>query len=290
MKKHAFVALLASSLALAGARPALAVSKEMLQIMQQLDSLQQMVQNLQRTVDTQRGELRALIEQATNNVNSMKATVADLQKATEQTLAANNARFDSTTTQVQALNESLEEVKARLAKLSEQVTQTQNIIQTLNAQAASGGAKPGGGSEGGDAKAASNLPDPDALYKSALSYYNGGQYQLAAQAFQQYLQYFGDTELASNAQFYVGDCYYNQDDYAKAIEEYNKCVERYPQGNKLAAAQLKKGYALLELGQTHAGVRELRSLVERYPSAHEADLARQRLKKLGITLSRGRGE
>jgi type II secretory pathway component PulM len=51
------------------AQPAFAVSKEILQIMQQLDTLQQMVQNLQKTVDTQRGEFLALIEQANTNVN-----------------------------------------------------------------------------------------------------------------------------------------------------------------------------------------------------------------------------
>lgn len=288
MKKPALLGLLVATLGVAGARPALGVSKELLQIMQQLDTLQQMVQNLQRTVDTQRGELLTLIEQTNNNVSSMKTTVAELQKATEQTLASNGARFDTGTTQVQALSESLEEVKARLAKLSDQLTQTQNIIQTLNTQSqAAANATPG--SPGGAAKPANAPPDADTLYKSGLSYYNGGQYELAVQAFQQYLQYYGDTELASNAQFYIGDCYYNQANYSQAVDEYNKCIERYPRGNKLAAAQLKKGYALLELGQTHAGVRELRSLVERYPSSHEADLARQRLKKLGISVPKSRG-
>jgi tol-pal system protein YbgF len=286
LKKLSLLGLLIAALSVAGARPAFGVSKELLQIMQQLDTLQQMVQNLQRTVDTQRGELLTLIEQTNNNVSSMKTTVAELQKATEQTLASNGARFDTGTTQVQALSESLEEVKARLAKLSDQLTQTQNIIQTLNTQSqAAANATPG--SPGGAAKPAP--PDADTLYKSGLSYYNGGQYELAVQAFQQYLQYYGATELASNAQFYIGDCYYNQANYSQAVDEYNKCIERYPQGNKLAAAQLKKGYALLELGQTHAGVRELRSLVERYPSSHEADLARQRLKKLGISVPKSRG-
>ncbi len=278
-----------------GARPAFAVSKEILQILHQLDTLQQMVESLQRTVDTQRGELRTLIDQANGNVSQMKTTVADLQKATEQSLASANARSDSTTTQVQALSEGLEEVKAKLAKLSEQVSQTQNIIQTLNTQTAQQqpAAKPTTGSPGEaadpTAKPAPSIPDADTLYKSGLSAYNGGQFQLAIQAFLEYLHYYGNTDLASNAQFYVGDCYYNQGNYAQAIEEYNKCLERYPQGNKLAAAQLKKGYALLELGQTHAGVRELRSLVERFPNAREADLARQRLQKLGITLPKRSG-
>jgi hypothetical protein len=45
-------------------------------------------------------------------------------------------------------------------------------------------------------------------------------------------------------------------------------------------AQLRKGYALLELGEKAAGVKELRSLISLHPNSDEADLARQRLKKL----------
>ena len=98
------------------------------------------------------------------------------------------------------------------------------------------------------------------------------------------MKYYGESDRASNAQFYIGDCYYSQGNYAQAVEEYNKCIERYPSGNKLAAAQLKKGYALLALEQKSAGVRELRSLIQRFPNAHESDLARQKLKSLGIAV------
>ncbi len=291
MKKTALIALLTFILPPVVAPSAFAQKKDTVLILTQLDTIQKLVQDMQKTVDTQRGELRALIDQANSSVNAMKTTVADLQKATEQNLASTNARFDSMTSQIQALNESLEEAKARLAKLSEQLAQTQNIIQTLNPSPPPGSVKTSPGSPVGaaDVKPGANVPDADTLYKSGMTYYNGGQYQLAIQAFQEYLQYYDATDLASNAQFYVGDCYYNQGNYAQAIEEYNKCLERYPKGNKLPAAQLKKGFALLALEQTQAGVQELRSLVKRYPNSHEADLARQRLKKLGFDLPGHRG-
>ncbi len=284
LKKHAIFALLLAVLCAAGTRPVFGVSKEIIRMMEQLDTLQQMMQNMQKTVDTQTAVLKTLIEQANENVNSMRVTVAELRKANEQNLASSNNRFDAMTSQIQELAASLDEAKARLAKLSDQLAQTQNIIQTLNTPNPAGAPGPGGGTK------TPAVSDPDTLYQSALSYYNGGQYQLAIQAFQQYLQDFGDTDLASNAQFYIGDSYYNQGNYAQAVEEYNKCIERYPKGNKLAAAQLKKGYALLALDQTQAGARELRSVIKRYPNSHEADLARQRLRKLGITVSRRRGE
>ena len=67
-------------------------------------------------------------------------------------------------------------------------------------------------------------------------------------------------------------------------QAYDLCSEKYPAGNKAAAAQLKKGFSLLALDQKTAGIRELRSLIQRFPDSHEAELARQRLKKLGIAV------
>jgi tol-pal system protein YbgF len=290
LKKHTLLILLIISLLVAGARPGYAISKEMLQMMQQLDALQQAVQNLQKTVDTQSAVLKTLIEQASDNVNKIKSNMDDLRDSTQKNLATSNARLDSMTTQIQALSESLEEAKSRIGKLGEQLAQTQNIIQTLSAPSQPQGVAPGTAppGPGGDLRPQANVPDPDSLYNSGLSYYNGGQYDLAIQAFQDYLRFYGQTDRASNAQFYIGDSYYIQKNYKNAITEYDKCIERYPQGNKAAAAQLKKGFALIELGEKGAGVRELRSLIDQYPNFPEADLARQKLKKLGYTVARGR--
>jgi tol-pal system protein YbgF len=292
LKKHAQLSLLIISLLVAGARPGYANSKEMFQITQQLDALQQAVQNLQKTVDTQTAVLKTLIEQASDNVNKMKVNMDDLRDSTQKNLATSTARLDSMTTQIQALSESLDEAKSRIGKLGEHLTQTQNIIQTLSAPSQPPGVPPGAAAPGpgGEVKPQANVPDPDSLYASGLSYYNGGQYDLAIQAFQDYLRYYGETDRASNAQFYIGDSYYIQKNYKNAIKEYDKCIERYPQGNKASAAQLRKGFALLELGEKSAGLRELRSLVEQYPNSREADLARQRLKKLGITVARRRSD
>ncbi|HLI34612.1 MAG TPA: tol-pal system protein YbgF [Terriglobia bacterium] len=304
MKKHVFgVVLLALAFALS-AQPGFGVSKEIIQMMTQLDNLQQEVESLQRTVDTQTAILKTLVEQTSQNVNAMKATIAKMAQAQQQSLANTNNQMDSMTNQIQQLSSSLDEAKGQIAKLSSQVAQTQKILQTINtpnpnappspnanaapgAQGAQGGAASAAGpGPAGDAPAQPPpVPDPQTLYNSAYQDYTQGQYSLAIQGFQQYLQNYGDTDLASNAQFYIGDSYYAQKDYKNAIKEYDKCIEQFPGGNKVAASYLKKGYALLALGETSAGERELRALIRRYPSSHEADLARQRLRRL---LSRSR--
>ena len=284
MKKHTLLALIVLAFVGAQVQPAFSVSKETLQMMQQLDALQQAVQNLQKTVDTQTAVLKTLVEQSNDNVNSMKAVVTDLRGSMQQNLASTNARFDTMATQMQALSESLDEAKARLSKLGEQMAQMQNILTTLPTQTTPApGAAPG--TPGAPpTTAAPPVPDADSLYSQGLTNYNSGQWDLAIQAFQDYLKYYKDTDRASNAQFYIGECYYSQGDYNKAIQAYDLCSEKYPTGNKAPAAQLKKGFALLALDQKAAGSRELRSLIQRFPDSHEADLARQRLKKLGIVV------
>lgn len=288
MKKHTLLALIGFAVWGATLPPAFGVSKEVVQMMQQLDQLQQSVQNLQKTVDTQSAVLKTLIEQADDKVNTMKATVDDLKGPLQQNLASTNARFDALASQIQALSESLDEAKSRLAKLSDQMAQTQNILQTLPAGGVPQTPGTNPANPTGEIKPANPVPDANSLYSAGLSYYNGGQYPLAVQSFQDYLKYYSDSDRASNAQFYIGDCYYLQGNYAQAIEEYNKCIERYPSGNKLAAAQLKKGYALLALDQKAAGVRELRSLIQRFPATHESELARQKLKTLNIAVAPAR--
>lgn len=294
MKKYVFLIPLLALFLVLNAQPGFGVSKETVQMMTQLDNLQQQVMNLQNTVATQTAILKTLVQQASENINSMKSTIGKMQEAEQRNLASSSNQIDSLSTQVQQLSSSLDEAKGDISKLSGQVAQTQKMMETINAtpqQGPNGDAQPGAqglaaspsASPAGAADSPAQpppAPDPDVLYKSAYTDYNQGQYPLAIQGFQQYLQDYGDTDLASNAQFYIGDSYYLQKDYKDAVKEYDKCIQAYPDGNKAAGAYLKKGFALLALGQRVTGERDLSTLVRKYPSTHEADLARQRLRSL----------
>ena len=296
MKKSALSALLGTVFLILFAQPGFGVSKEIIQMMTEVDTLQQEVQNLQRTVDTQTAVIKTLIQQTNSNVDAMKKVIAKMQDAQGQSLASTGNRFDSMSGQIQQLSASMDEAKGEISKLSDQLAETQKILQTLNAQpptsapsASAQGDAPGAAADAGSAdagdqaappQAAAPVPDPQTLYKSAYADYEQGQYSLAIQGFEQYLQDYGDTDLASNAQFYVGDSYYLQRDYRTAIKEYDKCVQGYPDGNKAPAAMLKKGYALLALNQRTLGEHQLTLLLRMFPHSHEAALAQERLRRL----------
>ena len=271
------IVLLAVAL-IPAARPASAARRELVQILQQVNNLQAQMQILQQTIDRQAAVMQTLIEQTTESVRAMQSEMSDLRLMTQKNLASSTSRIETIATQIEILNASLEEAKARIGKINDGIVETHNILQTLNAPSETNRST---------LERAPGAPSASTLYETAYGDFTSGQYQLAIQEFQEYLHYHQNTDLASNAQYYIGDCYYNQGNFRQAVEEYNRAIERYPTGNKIAAAQLKKGYALLELKQRQAGVRELRSLISRFPRAPESDLARARLEQLGISLRGG---
>jgi len=263
--------------------PCTAANKEMIQLQTQVQALQDQVARMQQSLDMNMGVVRNLIEQSADSVNKMNVAVTDLQTKMQTLNADSGSKVDQLSSQVQSLHDSVDELKARLAKVSKQLDQMQQGGQNLSAGApgmAAGGPPPTGAS---GAEGASNAPPADQLYNNALRDYNSGKYDLASQEFADYLKYYSNTDLAGNAQFYLADIEYRQGNFAAATKDYDKVLEQYPSGDKAAAAQLKKGYALLELGQRDAGVRELNSLIARYPRSIEASQARDRLRRLGVT-------
>ncbi len=255
------------------AAPAFAVSKEIIQLQTQVQLLQDQMSKMQQAFDERMGVMRNLIEQSTDNVNKTTAAVADLQKTIQQQYSDNGAKIDQLSAQIQALHDSLDEMKTRLAALNKQLNDMTNQGQNL----APGTTVPPAGTQ---------APPPDVLYNNALRDYNAAKYQLAMQEFADYLKYYGGTDLAGNAQFYIGEIDYRQQNFEQAIKDYDTVLQQFPGGNKAAAAQLKKGYALLELGQKKAGVEELNSLISRYPRSVEATQARDRLRQLGVSTAR----
>jgi tol-pal system protein YbgF len=123
----------------------------------------------------------------------------------------------------------------------------------------------------------------DVLYSNALRDINGKHYELATQEFQDYMKFYGETDLASNAQFYLGEVAFMQSQFQAALDAYNKVIENYPKSFKTASARMRKGFCLAELGQKASAVRELRAVVRLYPGTDEAKRAAAKLKEMGAT-------
>jgi tol-pal system protein YbgF len=282
---------------LIGPRPALAVAREIIELQRDVTTLLQGQKDTSSQITQDHTVMRTLLEQSNDTVGKLNGSMSGLQKSVQDVHANSGARLDTMSTQVQGLSDNLEEIKSRLGKLNQQLVDVQNTIQSLDAKV-SGGAVPAGtapapsGStvapaSGGVPSAASSGPPPsaDTLYSNGLRDITSGKYDLARSEFEDYLKYYGDTDLASNAQFYLGEIAYSQRQYSQAVTEYDKVLTNYPRSFKLAPARLKKGMAMIELGQKTSGVKELREVVKRYPGTEEERRARARLKELGVAVT-----
>jgi tol-pal system protein YbgF len=283
---------------LIGPRPAEAVAREIIELQRDVTTLLQGQKDIATQVTQDHTVMRTLIEQSNDTVGKLNGTMSGLQKSVQDVQANSGARLDTMSTQVQGLSDNLEEIKSRLGKLNQQLVDLQGTMQNIDSKISGGAVAPSGtvptsapaGSSpqptgsptGSPTAAASPAPNADTLYSNGLRDITSGKYDLARSEFQDYLKYYGDTDLASNAQFYLGEIAYSQRQYSQAVAEYEKVLTVYPKSFKLAPARLKKGMALIELGQKSSGVKELREVVKRYPGTEEERRARARLKELGV--------
>ena len=263
------------------AAPVASQKKEIIQLQRDMELMRQNQRDLQRAVDEKHAVLKTLLEQTLDQINRLSTQMGAVQKTMFDVQANTGARLDTLTTQVQAVSDNLDELKSRVAKLSQQMTDTQGTLQSLDAKIAGGA--PVAPATGGNPPSAAGGPPPsaDVLYTSALRDFQSGKYDLARQQFQDYLKFYAETDLASNAQFYLAEILFRQKQYREAVAEYDKVLTNYPKSFKLAAARLKKGMALLELGERAPAMRELREVVRRYPGTEEARTARAKLQELG---------
>src|SRR5438045_1804646 len=271
-----------------GPKPASAVARELIELQRDVTSILQGQKDLSTQMTQDHTVMKTLVEQSGDTVGKLNATMSGLQKSVQDVQANSGARLDTMSTQVQGLSDNLEEIKSRLGKLNQQLVDLQNSVQSLDAKIsgtapapAAGAASPAsstGASPSSSAAPGGPAPSADTLYSNGLRDITSGKYDLARSEFEDYLKYYADTDLASNAQFYLGEIAYSQRQYQQAVAEYEKVLTNYPKSFKLAPARLKKGMALIELGQKNSGVKELREVVKRYPGTEEERRARARLK------------
>jgi tol-pal system protein YbgF len=261
--------------------PAWGVSKEMVQLQTQVQQLQEQMTAMQRSFDERMGVMNNLVERDTDAANKVAAAVTLLQSTLQKQQGDSASHVDQLSGQIQSLNDSLDELKARLAKVSKQLEDMQSSQQSTAATAAQQQAQQ---------QAMAQAPPPDVLYNNALRDYNGAKNDLAIQEFSDYIKFYPNTDLAGNCYFYLGEIQFRQGNYQQAAQNYDQVLQNFPTGSKVASAQLKKGFSLIELGKQDDGVAELRHVIQRYPRSPEALQARERLRKLGVSSSGRTGE
>ncbi len=253
---------------------------------QDMALLHREITDVQRSVDTiqtevlDKSDLKSMEQSMQSLTDKNMRSNADLAQRVEQLqeqIEALHASLEVTTRQLQNISMALAAVRAGsqpVAVLPPVTAATDDDAEAAAIAAGAAAAAMSGGS----------ATTPEALYRSAYEDYMRGNYDLAADGFGEYLKRYPNTELADNALYWIGECFDAQDESQQALDTFTLVVENHPTSDKAAAAQLKKGLIYLKMGDQGQGVVNLQYVVYEHPGTREAELAREQLQSLGLTI------
>jgi tol-pal system protein YbgF len=211
------------------------------------------VRTMQETVDKNSGQMNTLITQIVDNVTAIRQ--------------AQSRAFEGSTSAIQSvsgLGEQISSTNQRIDRVSEQLAQLRRLVENLPKLPTFTQITPG---------------NPDQLFAAAYGDYSRGNYDLAISEFRQYVETYPTSEMADNAQYWIGECFYSKKQLNEAIAEFDKVSLLFAKGDKVPAARFKKGMALIDLGQLDAARAEFLAITRAYPRSNEAVLAKQQLEK-----------
>lgn len=278
--------------------PSLGASKEIQELQRDVAQLQDQLKQLQQSQDRQLAEIRVLVQQSLSAANDASKSVAVIQSGFQQNLRDQeskvvtpvvglNTRMDTMSQDMRTVQQAIGDLTNLMSKMQTQLTDLGNAMKVMSQPAAPPPPPPGAGATEGSASAGS--PSAGAPTISATDLYNNanrdrsaGKLDLALSEYQDYLRWYGNTDLAPNAQYYIAWIHASQGDYANAIREYDAVLEKYPDNNKTPDAMYGKGVALSRMGRRTDGAREFQELMKRFPTNGLAGQACTQLTNMGL--------
>jgi tol-pal system protein YbgF len=231
---------------------------QMEELKTELILLQRQVQTMQDTFNKTTGELNTLIVQMSDNISAIRRAQSSISTSTGETV-----------TQVTAMGERITATNQRMERLSEQFAQLKKVIEDIPKMPTFAQLTPG---------------NAEQLFAAAYSDYSRGNFDLAMSEFKQYVEIYPGSELADNAQYWVGEILYTQKKLPEAIAEFEKVRTVNPNGDKTTVALYKRGLILLEMEKKDEAIAQFQTIVKDYPKTKEGELATQQLQQLAPEL------
>ena len=284
MSRRITIAILTAAAMAVLAAPAAAQSRREMQMMADIRMLQEQTQQLQQ-------QLTAAIEQLAATLKQINGRVDEQAAATRKSFADQKLAVDQFGTDLRIVRERIDENTVRITGLAQELEALRLAIPQYAATPPAAPVDPSAPPAAPGAPEAAPPPpvtmapgmNPQRLYTTALADFTGGQWALCIQGFNTYLQSFSRTDLADDAQYYIGDCYQQDGKFTEAIDAYNRVISNYPKGDRVPDAYYKRGIALSQLGQTDRARESFETLMKLYPEHDMGRMAKQQLDRINRT-------
>lgn len=235
--------------------------------------LQKQVRDLQESFDKSSGQSVTLLQKVTDNSETTIRSLSAIEEAIKLSQTTQSNTMTGTTSRINRIAEQATLTDKRLDQISTQINSLKNLIESQ--------AKQKQEDERKRDVTPPRFENPEQLYAFAYTQHTQGKYDEAIANFRRYVEAYGTTEAADNAQFWIGEGLFLQMRYAEALTEFDRLLTAYPNGDKTISAQFKKGLSQLYLERREEGVASLRLVIANAPNTSEAALARQELERLG---------
>lgn len=263
-----------------------AASREIQELQRDVGLLQEQVRTLQNSQNEKLAALTEIARMALDAANKANASVTMIQSGFQQNLKDQESkvvtpviglgtRMDQMSNDFRMLQGAVADLTSLVNKLQAQLTDLNNAVKVMQAPPAAPPSSTGAGTPNASAETPS-VPAAQ-LYDDAQRDRSSGKLDLALDEFSKYLKWYGNTDLAPNAQFYIAFIHYSQGDYDNAVKEFDLVLEKYPENNKIPESLYYKGMSLVRLGRRTQGAEEFREFLKRFPNH---DLSRQACSQL----------
>ncbi len=252
---------------------------------------EQMVSDI-RMLQEQTQQLQQMIGALTEALKTVTARLDEQAAASRKSFADQKLLVDTLSGDLRVVREKLDETNVRLTSLSQDVEGVRDLIPQ-------GGTPPSGQTptspEGTTPTAGTATPltpapttapanstgtTPRRLYETAYADYTAGQWSLAIQGFETYLKTYPKSDLADDAQYYIGESYAGDSKFREAATAYEKVIRDYPSSDILPEAWYKVGISYDRLGQADKAREAFEFVVKTYPDSDAGRLAKQNLDRL----------
>ncbi len=119
------------------------------------------------------------------------------------------------------------------------------------------------------------------LYDRVMEEFKHKDYEAALAGFRFFLELHGQSSLAANAQYWIGECHFRLGHYKEALKSFYDVVSYYPLSPKLAASSLKIGQTYTKLKDQEKARMMYERVIDQYPDSAEAEIARKALETAG---------
>ncbi len=247
--------------------------EEIIRLQSDVVAVQNQIRLLQKSIDENGGITKTLLNQLLDMITKTQQQVNDIKSSQDDQARSRDENIEDVVNEIRNLAAKVEDLSVKLATVTKKVDATQQALQDMVSRRPSPETGPDG----------KPLPlPPDKLYSLAYNDYIQGNYELAIQGFLDFLALYKDSELADNAQYYIGDCYFNQGNYEDAIKAFAQVSTLFSKGDKAPAALLKSGLAYLNMKDNQSAVNQFQEVINKYPDSPEANIATQQLQILGV--------